>query len=72
MRRKTENNHHSNILEDFFAMMQFDCLIRPESNFSIVASKIADFKVVINPIEFKFENGNPIITKVHTQINGLL
>ncbi len=51
--RVTDNNHYSNVLEDFFEMTRFDCLIRPESNYSLVASKIADYRVMIKPVGFK-------------------
>ncbi len=47
--RQEANSHDANVLEDFFEMTKFDCLIRPESNYSICASKIADYKVMITP-----------------------
>jgi hypothetical protein len=47
--RVQENKHYLNVLEDFFALTQFDCLIRPDSNFSVVASKIGDYKILISP-----------------------
>lgn len=47
--RKSENNEFINVLDDFFALTQFNCLIRPDSNFSIVASKLGDYKVMISP-----------------------
>ena len=40
----------TNMLEDFFALTQFDCLVRPDSNFSIAAEKISDFKIIIYPL----------------------
>jgi hypothetical protein len=46
---RKESSCKTNILEDFFALTQFDCLIRPDSHFSIAASKIADYKVIISP-----------------------
>jgi hypothetical protein len=62
--RKQENNHYSNVLEDFFEMTRFDCLIRPESNFSIMAAKIADFKVMITPIHFIWNKDKIVIDEV--------
>lgn len=41
-------------LEDFFAMGKFDCLIRADSNFSLIASKIFPYKIVISPLRFLF------------------
>jgi hypothetical protein len=50
--RKENNDHCYNVLEDFFSMMQFDILIRPESNFSLMAEKLAHHKLVISPGDF--------------------
>lgn len=47
-RTNCENNDLL-ILEDLFSMMQFDCLIRPVSHFSIIASHLGDFKLEIFP-----------------------
>jgi hypothetical protein len=47
------SSHHTvRVLADFFALPRFDCLIRPDSNFSIAASKIADYKVIVSPLGF--------------------
>lgn len=48
--RSQGNNDTSNVLEDFFEMTRFDCLIRTESNYTIMLTKIADFKLVIRPV----------------------
>jgi hypothetical protein len=50
--RTDSNTHDSNVIKDFFEMTKFDCLIRPESNFSIVAAKISDFMIEISPTHF--------------------
>ena len=47
--RMYDNKHNLNVLEDFFSLMQFDCLIRPDSNFSLMAGKINDYKMLIVP-----------------------
>lgn len=62
--RLEENKHYLNVIEDFFGFTQFDCLIRPDSNFSIVASKIADYKVLIVPGSMTEINGEIIIDPV--------
>jgi hypothetical protein len=49
--RNEKNDHSCNVLEDFFAMMQFDCLIRSDSNFSLCTSKIKKFLVEIAPAD---------------------
>lgn len=47
--RKTGNRHDANVLEDFYSLMEFECLIRSDSNFSIMAEKLGDFSIVISP-----------------------
>lgn len=70
--RQAGNTHDQNVLEDFFAMQQFECLIRPESNYSITASKIGDFKVIIYPESFHIEEKKAFIDRVHMQIRDSL
>ncbi len=62
--RKTANSHQSNVFEDFFGMSQFDCLIRPASNFSIVAAKLANYQIEIAPSHFRWHNGSLLIENV--------
>lgn len=66
--RKKGNAPDVNILEDFFALTQFDCLIRPESNFSIAAEKISDHQVIIYPARFKKADNKIVIDQVHIHI----
>ncbi|MDR3646738.1 MAG: hypothetical protein P4L22_04305 [Candidatus Babeliales bacterium] len=47
--RKENNTHDSNILYDFLTMAKCDCLIRPESTYSVMAEKIGNFKLVLYP-----------------------
>lgn len=65
--RHATNNHYSNVLEDLFSMMRFDCLIRPDSNLSIVASKIGVNKIVIWPAHHHWEGRTLIIDQVNIQ-----
>ncbi len=51
--RRNNNHHNTNVLEDFFSITQFDVLIRPDSNFSIMAEKIGSHEIVISPGEFQ-------------------
>lgn len=69
--RTAGNSHNANVLEDCFAMAQFDCLIRPQSNYSRVASLIGDFIIEIYPTEFAFINDTPSISQyeIHTRGN---
>jgi hypothetical protein len=56
-----------NPLHDFFSMMQFDCLIRANSNFSLMATKIADFKIIISPWTFSNKDNKSKITEIITE-----
>ena len=51
--RKEGNHHDSNVLEDFFSMMHFDCLIRPGSHFSRFVERLGHNKMIIYPESFK-------------------
>jgi hypothetical protein len=66
--RKMDNRHDSNVLEDLFAMTQFDCLIRPESNYSRVASMIRDYLLEIYPGKFSYINGKPLIYQYFSKV----
>lgn len=53
--KRTGKNHHNlNVLEDFFAMMQFQVLIRPVSNFSKMAEYLGNFDLIIVPASVKW------------------
>lgn len=59
------NRHDQNVLEDFFSLTLFDCLIRSQSNFSLLAAKIADYKIEIEPVEFEIKDKKVTITKAN-------
>lgn len=50
--RKSENRHNKNVLEDFFDMMRFDCIIHPDSMFSLGASIIAAPIIEVMPLSW--------------------
>lgn len=62
--RKELNRHNQNVIEDFYSIPKFDCLIRGDSTFAIVASLLADFKVVISPKKCHVEKGEIIVDEV--------
>ena len=62
--RHENNRQDLNVLEDFFALTQFDCLIRNDSNFSIVASKLGDYKILLAPWGSKMIDGEIVINEV--------
>lgn len=57
--RGSENNFDLNVLEDFFSMMQFDCIIRPDSSYSRAAAIISGPIIEISPPSWgTFRTGN--------------
>ncbi len=62
--RTSINRHNLNVLDDFFSMTYFQILIRPESNFSYSAARLADLRLEIAPKEFVIEDGEVSITRV--------
>ncbi len=47
--REKGNRHDANQMEDFFGMMEFDCLIRSVSNFTLMHTVIGDYLAIITP-----------------------
>ncbi len=68
--RSKGNHHNANVLDDFFALTKFDYLIRGESNFSIMAEKIADYKIVIYPTDCVWHRKSLKITEIQTIIKA--
>ena len=62
--REQDNRHDTNVLEDFFAMTKFDCLIRPNSHFSMCAQLLGDHKIVIYPKHKKWYGNTLVINEV--------
>lgn len=70
--RESGNNHDMNVLEDLFSIAHnFDCLIRGDSNFSIISDIIGDHELVISPADHDFINGYLSITKVNIKLRKL-
>lgn len=65
--RKNINNHFSNVLEDLFSILNFDCFIRPDSNMTIAAGKIGNFKMLISPAHHTWVGKKMIIDKVNIE-----
>lgn len=68
--RKDNNRHDQNILEDFFSFFNFDILIRPDSNFSLIPSLIHDFAMVYSPKEFCLREGVPEINRIQVETHA--
>lgn len=58
------NSHKANVLEDFFSMMDFDCLIRPGSHFTRFVQRLGNNKIVIYPESVKEINGKKVIDTI--------
>jgi hypothetical protein len=68
--RKEKNRHDLNVLEDFFQLMKFDILIRPQSALSIVASLLQDYLLVCEPISYEIVNDKVVIDCIkYTRLN---
>jgi len=63
--RKEENCHDLHVIEDFFAMTEFDCLIRSQSNFSRGVQLIGEHKIVIHPKQASWVDGKLIISMIN-------
>lgn len=59
--RKNGNRHDENVLEDFFSMEKFNCLIRSDSNYSLMASKLFRYQIAIAPVHFERDSNNQVI-----------
>ncbi len=69
--RKEGNRADKNVLEDFFTMGKFSCLIRPDSNYSLVASKIFPYQIVISPLSSEKNEANEVeIDRLLVQVNS--
>ncbi len=62
--RKTQNFHTLNVLEDFFSLFEFDILIHPQSNYSLVPALLCDYAVDYAPIRASNINGQIKIEEV--------
>jgi len=56
--REGLNNTRAHVVEDFYNMTRFHCLVRPESNLSLVAELLGNHSIVIKP------NGRKVHIKV--------
>lgn len=62
--RKGKAGPSVNIIEDFFSIPKFDCLIRADSTFAIMASLLTDFKIIIYPEKAHVDNDEVFIDEI--------
>ncbi len=70
--RRSINHDRIHVIEDFFALSLFDCIIHGESNYALCISLISDYAVQIYPYSFHKEKGQIIIDGIHVKINQQL
>jgi hypothetical protein len=71
---REENSHNSNVLEDFFSLFNFDILIRPQSNFSIVPSLLHDFAILYFPTdvgEAELQINSEVLNEVLKRVDSI-
>ncbi len=59
------------LLEDIDAMPTFDCLIKCQSNFSIMAELLCDPQIVVTPLHVNFDGKEPIVDQVEIKFKSL-
>ncbi|HEY2810846.1 MAG TPA: hypothetical protein VGJ00_05615 [Rhabdochlamydiaceae bacterium] len=62
--READNHWSANVLEDFFALIEFDCAVHSESNLALCAGKIAHYQIEIMPETFHWEKRTLFIDSV--------
>jgi GT2 family glycosyltransferase len=67
---KGDESFGERTVREFFFMKQFDCLIRPDSSFSIAAHIVGDHRIVLYPIQSHWEGNTLIIDEVQYYENN--
>ena len=62
--RHKGNVHNVHVVEDFYNMACFDCLIRSGSNFGLAAQLLGNHKIIIYPKHWKWEGRKLIIDEI--------
>lgn len=68
---ENKNDHDSNVLEDFFKLVftPFNCLVRPDSHYSFIASKLGSYDLVISPKHHILNGLIALIDEVEIEYN---
>lgn len=59
------------VIEDFFSVPNFDCIIRGSSTLTISASLLTKFKATIFPKKCHVENDTVVVDKIHIELNNI-
>jgi len=57
-------NYQYHIIDDYYNMAQFDCLIRSTSHFGLAAQMLGDHKIIIHPQHARWINNKIVVDKV--------
>lgn len=68
--RKGDKGPSKTVMEDFFSVAAFDCLIRGSSTFTIAAAVRGDFKAVIIPYRCHVENDEIIVDEIEIKLKN--
>lgn len=68
--RMTENGHNIHVLDDFFAISAYDCLIHPQSYFSFTASLLGDFAIRIAPVHATWKKNQWVMDQIECTLDG--
>ncbi|MCA9375043.1 hypothetical protein KC622_01790, partial [Candidatus Dojkabacteria bacterium] len=64
--RKSSRRSENGVIEDFFNLARFEYIIRPQSEFSYMADKIADWKILIYPTVSRWDGDILTVNEVAT------
>ena len=67
--RAEENGPKANILEDFFSLGKFDCLIRCQSNFSLMGALLGDYRILITPTHAYTKDNDIVVDNIELVFN---
>lgn len=68
--RKEGVDSPSCFLEDFVSLRKFDCMIICQSNFSLIQTKVKDYKVLVTPMHAVKHEGEWVVDDVEVLFNG--
>lgn len=57
-------SHDKNVIKDFWTMTKFDCLIRGQSSYSVMAQYIGNHKIIIEPWSYHWEGKRLIMDNI--------
>lgn len=68
--RENGNSPHNNILNDFLSMTKFDCFIRCQSSYSIMATMLANHSIMIAPLNYIVVNDEIVVNETELIFRG--